>query len=108
VASGGTSFTGNTAEYGGGLDVGDDYATVVGDSFQHNSASDDGGGIYADADYVTLANNSITDNSAPSGDGGGVYNDYTAASVVLVGTNRIFWNSGGNCAPTNAVNGCTG
>ena len=56
---------------------------------------------------MTLANNSITDNSAPSSDGGGVYNDYTA-SVALVGTNRIFWNSGGNCAPTNAVNGCTG
>jgi predicted outer membrane repeat protein len=107
VTTGRTSFTGNTAEYGGGLYV-EDYATVTGTYFQRNSASDDGGGIYVDADHLTLQNSNITANSAPSGDGGGVYNDSGAGTVSLIGTNLISRNYGGNCAPAISVDGCTG
>ncbi len=61
-----------------------------------------------DADHLTLQSTSITANSAPNGGGGGIFDDSGASSVALVGTNQIFSNSGGNCAPAVTVDGCTG
>jgi len=59
-------------------------------------------------DHLTLANDSVTYNSAPAAAGGGVYNDEGDGAVGPVGQNVISWNTGGNCAPSGSVYGCTG
>ena len=71
-------FTGNTAEYGGGIDLDSILGgelTATGDTFTGNTATAAGGGIY-NYDGVTATGDTFTGNTA--GAGGGIDNDWAA------------------------------
>jgi predicted outer membrane repeat protein len=66
----GSTFVGNSAEYGGGVYT-SDFATLSGDTFTSNGAAF-GGGLYSTSN-TTVNNSTFTDNASYFG--GGIYND---------------------------------
>jgi len=93
-----TSFTQNSADFGGGMYIDTDNpgqnTILTNVTFTGNTATSRGGGLYIYSSYVTLTNVIFTQNSADhSGGGMGNY----ASHPTL--TNVTF---SGNTAPTNA------
>ncbi|MCJ7696292.1 MAG: hypothetical protein MUO40_12840, partial [Anaerolineaceae bacterium] len=81
-------FSGNSANYGGGLYNNNSSPTLTNVTFSGNTASNDGGGIYNTTNSSpTLINVTISNNSAPSG--GGISNldnsNPTLINVILWG-----------------------
>ena len=76
-----SSFTGNFAgTFGGGIFIGGGTATVSGSTITGNSAGNDGGGIY-NLGTVTVSGSTITGNSATN-DGGGIFIDSGGTATV--------------------------
>ena len=82
-----TSFTGNTAVYGGGAYNYGYRTSFVNTWFNTNRASEDGGGIDNDY-YMTLTGGSLSGNSAPYG--GGMY---TSSDLVTTGATLFTGNT---------------
>jgi predicted outer membrane repeat protein len=82
-----TSFTGNTAVYGGGAYNYGYSTTFVNSQFSSNRAAYEGGGIYNDY-YLTLTGGSLSGNTAPYG--GGMY---TNSDLVTTGATLFTGNA---------------
>jgi len=67
------TFSGNTAEVGGGMINYESSPWLTNVTFSGNSASSHGGGMYNSSSNPTLTNVTFSSNSAPYG--GGMYND---------------------------------
>jgi LPXTG-site transpeptidase (sortase) family protein len=93
----GNTFAGNTATNGGGA-IGDENSntTLINNTFSGNQApSGNGGAIYRLGGTSVMTNNTVTGNTAGSGGGGGIYN--------LMGTMTLHNNIiAGNTAPVSA------
>jgi predicted outer membrane repeat protein len=72
----GATFTGNSSADGGAISSYNSVATatLVHDTFSHNSASDDGGAIYNNDNNMIVTDSFFNHNSAD--DGGAIYNYY--------------------------------
>ena len=72
----GATFTDNSSEYGGAIYSKSPVATATldGDTFSHNYASDEGGAIYNYDNDMTITDGNFRYNTAP--DGGAIYNYY--------------------------------
>lgn len=92
---------------GGGIDNGAGGRTeTLSTTITGNTAGSAGGGVYNAADgRLTLQSTLLKLNSATNG--GGVYNA-GGSSRVSVSNSTISSNSPNNCAPSGAVEGCTG
>ena len=94
--SGGT-ISGNTAGIGGGICVDSGTATMTGGTISNNTASTDGGGIYSFGD-LTISGGTISGNKAKdsNGSGGGIYFEYSSATLAISGKAKIDGNSATN------------
>ena len=92
----------NRGDYGGGIDN-QDILTLNSCTLEYNIASVQGGGLDNWSGTATLNDSLIFQNGAP--DGGGIFE--REGEVVLNNT-EVKENSTNNCAPTNAIPGCTG
>ena len=91
-----TTFSNNSADFGGGIyNNAGGTLTVTNSTFSENSASIVGGGIANAVGPLTVTNSTFSGNSA-AGAGGGIWNN---AGGTLTVTNTIVANStsGGNC-----------
>jgi hypothetical protein len=86
----GVTYSGNSAEYGGGMHNHRGSPTLMGVTFCDNAAEFYGGGIFNDGD-LTLTGVTFSGNSAE--DGGGTYN-YIDASLTMVSCSVGPGNSG--------------
>ena len=86
------SFSGNSAQEGGGMYNNRSSPTLTNCSFLGNSASSIGGGMYNEASSSVVTNCSFSGNSA--GNGGGMYNFASPPTL----TNCILW---GNSSEIN-------
>lgn len=93
----GTSFGGNHALFGGGIDN-EDVATLSGSHLYGNFARHVGGGIYTDW-VLAVADSQIVRNSAAT-DGGGIYNDdfFGPPGTVKLSDTELLDNRPDNCA----------
>ena len=83
----GSSFAGNSAEYGGAISrLGTDSVfTITGSTFSGNTAAQ-GGAILSDAmevSYSTFTGNSVTGTAAGTGDGGAIYTAESGADLTV-------------------------
>ena len=74
----GGSISGNTAQYGGGVEVSNGIANLEGGTISGNTATAGGGGVYLYTGISTppvcnLSGTQITGNKSPSGSGAGIY-----------------------------------
>ncbi len=94
--SGGT-ISGNTAGIGGGICVDSGTATMTGGTISNNTASTDGGGIYSFGD-LTISGGTISGNKTKdsNGSGGGIYFEYSSATLAISGKAKIDGNSATN------------
>ena len=74
------TFSGNTADYGGGMGNFDSNPTVKDCNFTTNDNAGDGGGMYNNNSSPTLTNCTFSGNTANYG--GGMYNDNYSSPVV--------------------------
>jgi len=90
-------FSGNDAEFGGGLRSLDSTIVLTNATFSSNNASTDGGGIYLDSTYFTLQNCIIWRNQDSSGTGSADSSiHYTAGNSVTFQYSLVQgWNPGG-------------
>jgi hypothetical protein len=91
-----TTFSNNSADFGGGIyNNAGGTLTVTNSTFSENSASIVGGGIANAVGPLTVTNSTFSGNSA-AGAGGGIFNNNGGTLTV---TNTIVANStsGGNC-----------
>ncbi len=73
LAIDGSTFSGNIAEYGGGLRSLASTVNVSNSTFSENTGNQRGGAIYSEAGFLTLTDSTLSQNS--SSVGGGIYND---------------------------------
>jgi parallel beta-helix repeat protein len=66
-------FTGGSSDFGGGIFISSDSATIQNNTITGNSATAYGGGIFISSCSPTIQNNTFTRNNAPTG--GGLSND---------------------------------
>ena len=107
------TFSGNTAENGGGFKIySSGTATVTYSTFSGNKAISDGGGIASDT-TLTVTNSTISLNSANGGDGGGILTTgtTTVANSIVAGNTAVteyadidgnYTDNGGNLASNNS------
>jgi predicted outer membrane repeat protein len=114
-----SSFDQNQAGSGGGIDNGPGdlgltaTMSVTGSHLTGNHAEADGGGIgngpgeveFQVRSTISIASTSITANTATSDGGGGIYT--TQTSTVTLTTSTVDKNHPDNCAPPDAVAGCS-
>src|SRR5206468_2652154 len=92
--SGSSTFSGNSAAYGGGGPDNSGAATLNTSTFSGNSAEGYGGGVYNEL-VVRLANVTVSNNSALAGGALYMSSGYT---TVLTNTILAASRAGGNCA----------
>jgi predicted outer membrane repeat protein len=91
-----STVSANSATYGGG--IGNETALSLNSStVSGNSASIDGGGIYADDGSLTISNSTVSGNSA-SNDGGGILNALGNLSITSSTVSGNSASSGGGIA----------
>jgi hypothetical protein len=92
----------NTGKIGGGIDN-MELLTLNSCTLEYNIASTQGGGLDNWSGTATLNNSLIFQNGAP--DGGGIFE---RAGEVVLNSTEVKENSSNNCAPPNAIPGCSG
>lgn len=92
-----STFSGNSAIYGGGIyTYNTSELTVSNSMFSGNSATTDGGGIYIHKNNLgsgTVTNSTFSGNSAPHGGGGGIYDsggELTVTSSTFSGNSASY------------------
>lgn len=95
-----STFSGNTAEWGGAIYSEPGHVTISGSHFTNNSATDSGGAVSvwhaADGEGVTVSNSTFTNNSV--GEGAAISVDGIAASAIIAVSDSEFVNNDGKYA----------
>lgn len=85
----GSTVSGNTAAYGGGIyNVPGSTLTLTSSTVSGNAASGSGGGINNHG-TLTLSGSVVSDNIAASGVGGGIANDYSGSSILAIPNSTV-------------------
>ena len=91
----GGTISGNSARYGGGVDVYDSTFTMTGGTISGNSATYDGGGVNVRYSTFTVTGGAITGNSAGSGGGVNVFEGTFNMSGGAISGNSAIGSSDG-------------
>jgi hypothetical protein len=104
----GSTFAGNSAPVGAGIDNDNGTVSISGSIFSNNSAGDAGGAVYDFGEGMTITGCTFTGNTA--GLGGGIYNEdatpITIKSCIISGNSADI--GGGICSISGTtISGCT-
>ena len=103
------TFTGNSADYGGGMWNEFSSPTLADCTFTGNSADEYVGGMYNHNSSPTLTNCTFTDNTADNS-GGGMYNDFSSPNLTdctFTGNSADYGGGMYNGSSSPTLTGCT-